>query len=195
MFFFSKKVCLNLAGVQCAALAGVDSPMAVVRATPAKRAREERPSLAPAPELTTAPDAMSATPPVDRRVRRRVMSSVAPDADAAAPAAAAQTQSIAGARAQISVPAAGPERHPLEAGREQPGAARPGQRRSGTASQIRHPGSQQVTRSASASGQPPTRLPPVQETVAQPRVHRRKPARIGSGPKAPMVQGVRAEWR
>ena len=146
----------------CAAMASVDSPRAMKRAIPAKRPREGGVNLAPA-------SAHAAVPPTnyqeERRVRQRVASSVTPDQDAAAPAAAAQSRRAAGATAQSGMAAAGgPERTPLEAGWEQPAAAKSGQRRSRAASQIKAPGRQPVTRSMAASRQLPNVLPTIPES-------------------------------
>ena len=138
--------------------------MAGERATPAKRARNEGASPAPAPELAAAPDALSGTQQVERRVRRRVHSSVeVPDQDASAPAVPAQSYSMATAAPQTCMAAAGPGRHPLEAGLVQPAAARSGQRCRGAASKMRAPGSRPVTRSVATSNHPAAGPPPVQE--------------------------------
>lgn len=140
-----------------------ETPTAAEHATPAKRAQDEGPSLAPAPELAAAMDAVSVTPRTERRMRRQLISSVTDDDGTAASASTAQSSSVLGAAAQSSGVAAGSETFTLETGREQPAAASVGQRRGRAASQASQPHRQPVTRSMTASRHLAARLSVVQD--------------------------------
>ena len=133
------------------------------RLTPAKRARDEGASLAPAPELAAASDAISVASQVKRRVRRQLIGSAAPDQGAGACASSAQSSSVLGAAAHSSAAAADSETSSLKTDPKQPAGLKTGQRHRRAAGQIRQPSRQPVTRSVTASRHPATGLPAVQD--------------------------------